>query len=204
MVALAGFFFYLQIKRATEITVDKVETPLISANTTFIPDSASEQMIGNPGATTTITEFVDIGCSRCLALHSATKKFVLQHPQAMRLIWKDYVKPGFLSDYTLAHQAAYCAGQQGKFWEFIDIAIGNKNNLGEPGLKKIAQSLNLDLAKWWQCANSSAAKEAITASTQAATQLGVKSIPAIFVNNKLINTRKDIDIAEMLGSFIGQ
>lgn len=204
MVALAGFLFYRQIMRANQITVQRTDAPLISANAIFIPASESEQMLGNPGATTTIVEFVDLNCSRCLALHTTIKDFVIKHPQAIRLIWKDDVKPGFFSNYTLAHQAAFCAGEQNKFWDFLDVAIANRNNLLEPGLKKIAQSLNLNLESWWQCANSSETKQAVANSAQLADQLGIKSLPAIFVNNKLINTDKDVNIEEMLGNFIGK
>jgi protein-disulfide isomerase len=212
MVVLAGFFFYRQIMRTGQITVSRAKSPLISANTIFIPNSESDQTIGNPGAALTIVEFMDVGCTRCLLLHATIKDFVTKHPQDIRLIWKDDVKPRIFSDYTLAHQAAFCAGLPGealaksggqnKFWEFMDIAIANRNNLLEPGLKKIAQDLNLDVEPWWQCVNSAETKQAIANSIQLADQLGIKSLPAIFVNNKLINTGKDINIKEMLENFI--
>lgn len=202
IVALAGFLFYRQIIRARQITVQRNTAPLISPRAIFIPNSESEQTLGNPGATITVVEFVDIGCSRCLSLHSTIKEFTLKHPQDVVMIWKDDVKPGLFSNYTLAHQAAFCAGKENKFWQFLDIAIVNRNNLLEPGLKKIAQDLNLDLEPWWQCVNSPETKQIITDSAALADQLGIKSLPAIFVNNKMINTDKDINMEEMLGSFI--
>ena len=214
MVALAGFLFYRQIRRANQITVFRAESPLISANAVFIPDSESDQTIGNPGAALTIVEFMDMGCARCVALHAAIKDFVIKHPQDIKMVWKDNAKPGLLSNYALAHQAAFCAslpgealaksGQQNKFWEFMDIAIANKNNLQEPGLKKIAQDLNLDLEKWWQCANSPETKQIMANAARIADQLGIRSLPAIFANNKLINTGKDVNIEEMLENFIGR
>ncbi len=202
MVALAGLLFFQQILRARQITVQRTITPLIAANAIFIPNSDSEQTLGNPGSAITIVEFVDLGCKRCLPFHSAIKDFVDKHPQDIRLVWKDDVKPGFFSDFTLAHQAAYCAGKQNKFWEFIDAALANKNNLAEAGLKKIALDLRIDVEQFWQCANSYEARQAIAASGQLADQLGIRSLPAIFVNNKLINTDKDVNIEEMLTNFI--
>ena len=202
MVALAGVLFFRQIMRTRQITVQRTTTPLIAPGAIFIPNSDSEQTAGNPGASITVVEFVDMGCSRCLSLHSTIKEFVLKHPQDIRLVWKDDVKPGILSDYTLAHQALYCAGEENKFWQFLDIAIANQNNLREPGLKKIAQDLNLDAEKFWQCTNSDEAKQAVSASAELANQLGVKSLPAVFVNNKMINTDKEINIEEMLTNFI--
>lgn len=212
MVVLAGFLFYRQIMRANQITVQRVAAPLISATTIFIPASNSEQTLGNPGAPLTIVEFVDIGCGRCVNMHLTIKEFVAKYPQKIKMVWKDSVKPGLFSDYTLAHQAAFCAGNpdfakastgnENKFWEFIDIAIANRNNLLEPGLKKIARDLDLDLEPWWQCANSPETKQIIADSAQLANQLGIKSLPAIFVNNKLINTHKDVSIEKMLEEFI--
>lgn len=202
MVALAGIFFFKQIIRTKQIDVTRTETPLISPQSIFIPDSDSQQNFGNPGAAITVVEFVDLGCSRCLQLHSTIKEFVTKHPQDIKMVWKDRVKPGILSDYTLAHQAAFCAGEQNKFWEFIDIASRNQNNLQEPGLKKIAFDLNLNLEKWWACTNSLETQQAIANSTQMADQLGIKSLPVIFVNNKLINTDKEINLEEMLTNFI--
>ncbi len=202
VVALTGLLFFQQIMRTRQITVQRTVTPLISTNAVFIPNSDSEQTLGNPGAAITIVEFVDLGCSRCLPFHSAIKNFVDKHPQDIRLVWKDNVKPGFFSDYTLAHQAAYCAGKQNKFWEFIDAATANRNNLAEAGIKKIALDLNLNVEQLWQCANRAEAKQAVASSGQMADQLGIKSLPAIFVNNKLINTDKDINIEEMLTNFI--
>jgi protein-disulfide isomerase len=212
MVALAGVLFFRQIMRARQITVQRTTTPLIAPGAIFIPNSDSEQTTGNPGAAITVVEFVDIGCSHCLSLHSTIKQFVLKHPQDIRLVWKDDVKPGILSDYTLAHQALYCAGkpdfatastgEKNKFWQFLEIATANQNNLREPGLKKIAQDLNLNADKFWQCTNSDEAKQAVAASGELANQLGIKSLPAVFVNNKMINTDKEINIEEMLTNFI--
>jgi len=202
VVALAGFLFALQIMRARQITVERTVAPLISTNSIFIPNSDSEQTLGNPGAAITVVEFVDISCDRCLRLHSTIKEFVLKHPQDTRMVWKYNVKPGLFSNHTLAHQAAYCAGKQNKFWEFIDVAAANQNNLLEPGLKKIALDLNLNVESLWLCANSPETKQAVADSAEIAAQLGIKSLPAIFVNNKLINTDKEINIEEMLGSFI--
>ena len=202
LVGLGGIFLFTQIKRATEIKITKNPIPLISGATLPIPDSVSEQIYGNPGAPITITEFMDLGCAKCVALHLTIKDFVSKNPLKIRLIWKDAVQPKiFAKDFALAHQSAFCAGKQDKFWEFLDAAIANRNDLLEPGLKKIAEDLKLDTNKWWQCAQSQEAQEAIKSSTQIANQLGIRYLPAILANNKPINTDADINITEMLEEF---
>lgn len=203
IVGLVGLFLAIQIKRAREITVIRNPIPLIAGGSMAIPDSVSEQIYGNPGAPVTITEFVDLGCAKCLVLHTAIKDFVSKNPLKVRLIWKDAVQPKILAqDPTLTHRAAFCAGKENKFWEFVDLVVSSKNNLTETGVKKIAEDLKLDTAKWWQCANSPETEDAIKSSTQIANQLGIKFLPAIFANNKLINTDAEINIQEMLEEFI--
>ncbi len=205
MVALAGLLFFIQIMRAKQITIKQNPTALIATTATFIPPSNSELVFGNPGAPITITEFMDFNCKECLSMHEIIKSEVASHPQEMRLIWKDAPRPKIFSpDVSLAHQAGWCVAQQdqNKFWQFVDTAIQNTNNLQEVGLKNIAQGLNLNTDKWWQCTTGNAAKQNIAAGTQLLSQLGIPALPAIFVNNKLINTNANINLKEMLESFI--
>jgi protein-disulfide isomerase len=205
LIALTGIFLAVQIRRTSKITVKTSPELLISEKSVFIPTSNSELILGNPGAPVTIVEFMDFNCKECLSNHSIIKQMVTEHPQEIRLIWKDAPQPKILSkNFAIGHQAALCVAQQDerKFWQFIDIASQNTNNLQESGLKNIAQGLNLDTEKWWQCTNNDLTKQTISSGTQMAKELGLTSFPAIFVNNKQINTKADINLKEMLENFI--
>jgi protein-disulfide isomerase len=207
MVALAGLLLALQIRRSQQITVTRNPVVLISEESTFIPISDTDPVFGNPGADKTIIEFMDFNCGACLDFYNTTKEFILAHPQEIRLVWKDAPQPKIFSkDAALAHRAGWCVFQQDerKFWQFADTARQNKNNLNESGLKIIAQGLNLDVEKLWQCTNSDLAKQKIEDSSQLMKNLGLKSLPIIFVNNKLINTKADINLKDMLETFIKQ
>lgn len=207
MVVLAGLFLFLQIKRATQITVKKNPTSLISLTSTFIPISEKELILGNPGAAITVVEFMDLDCEKCISLHNTIKAFVNEHPQDVRLIWKDAPQPHlFTEDLSLAHQAGWCIAQQDekKFWRFIDMASQNKKDLQENELKNIGQSLDITIDSWWQCATGPTAQQQIAQSLQIANGIGVQSLPAIFINNKRINTDADINITDMLQSFIAK
>lgn len=207
LVVLAGLLFFLQIRRSQKITVTHNPVALISEKSTFIPIANDDMILGNPGAAITIVEFMDLGCKECLLSHAIIKSAVSRHPQEMRLVWKDAPQQKlFTKDRSIAHRAAWCAGQQNskKFWEFIDAVSQNTNDLEEPDLKKIAVDLNLDPEILWHCANGEMAKKKIAASAQLFEELGLKSLPIIFVNNKLINTRAEVDLKEMLENFIAK
>jgi len=199
VVLIAGLLFYVEIRKAINITVTPNPTPLIADQTSNIPIDDSDPMMGNPGAPITIVEFGDIGCKDCQRVNFLIKDFVSKHPLDTRLVWKDAPRSNFFSDgYTLAHQAAQCAGKQNKFWQFLDIAMQNTNNLQEPGLRKIADGLNLNAQTWWDCTNSDATKQKITDSLNLADQLQITSLPAVFLNNRKILINPDIDVTKLL------
>jgi len=202
MIIVFGLIFFLQAKKAFNLTIHPVTTPLISPQTVDIPLSAEDQILGNPGAPLTIIEFGSIGCKNCTKLNYTLTEFVKQNPAKARLIWKDAPTRGLLfGGNYLAHQATYCAGKQNKFWQFLDMALQDGAGLTENGMKKIADGLKFNTTEWWQCTNSDATKKKIEDAKAVADGLGIKSAPALFVNNKEINLDEDIDIGEMLKTF---
>ena len=91
--------------------------------------TAQGNTLGNPDAPVVIHEYSDFGCGHC-AEYSATKA---------PLIIADYVETGqvFIEYHSvgdmlspisaLAAEAAYCAGNQNKFWEYHDAIFANQN-----------------------------------------------------------------------------
>ena len=205
VVIIAGLLFIVVMKKTFNITIRHSETPLISDSAVNIPIDSTDMMFGNPGAPVTLVEFSDISCKPCQKMHYAIKDFVSKNPTKARLIWKDAPRSTvFTEGDTLAHQAAYCAGKQNKFWQFLDMAMQNPGNLNEAGLKKIAEGLNLDVTKFWQCANSDEAAQKIQSSLNVAETLGIKNLPAVFIDNRQINADTDIDIQKLINEYTSQ
>ena len=203
IVLTAGLLFANQIKQARNIVINPTKEPIINTNLTDIPLGATDQILGNPGSPLTLVLFADLGCAECQTVYYSISKFITSHPQEARLFFKDAPSTGWFSDGNiLAHQAAYCAGKQNKFWQFIDLVMKEKTNLKEAGLKKTAEALQLNTGAWWQCASSEEAKNYVADNASLAQALGIKTIPALFINNKKINLTSDIDLAEMLNKFI--
>jgi protein-disulfide isomerase len=86
-----------------------------------------------------------------------------------------------------AANAAMCAADQNRFWDFHDMLFNNwtGENVGDftdPRLMAYAESLKLDMGKFNACFKANLFKEKIDADIAAATKLGVDGTPAIFVN----------------------
>ncbi len=202
LIFLVGIFFFREIKEAANIVTKKKTTPLVATIGTYIPIDVSDPIYGNPGAPVTVIEFNDFGCKKCSQIHEAIIKYVSLNPQKARLVWKSApIAKIFSPANILPHRAAYCAGEQNKFWQFTNITMLNAKTLVENDLKKIAEGLKLDTAKWWTCYKSDDSKQAVASSTIISAALGVKTAPTIFVNNHWINLEEDIKIEEILKNF---
>jgi len=202
LVLFAGLLFVIQILKAKNITIKKSNEPLLSQMLVDIPlDVNDPPFYGNAGSPITVVEFMDFNCEKCLEIDKKVRNFIDKNPQEVRLLWKDAPGSGFIfKDMALAHQAAYCAGKENKFWNFIDLAE-QKKKLSENDLRYIAEQIGLNMEYWWQCANSDSAKQIIQDSKNSAKNFGASKLPLIFVNNRQINT-DDINIEELLAEFV--
>ncbi len=202
-VITAGTIFTFQVIKARKITVTPSATPLLSEGYFEIPLENDDPVLGNPGAPRTIVLFNDFSCPDCKVKYNEISKFTREHPQDVRLFSKDIPhKNLFYKINDFPHRSAYCAGKQGKYWQYLDALNTQKNISTESDLTKIADDLKMDKVNWWQCVNSDEATQKIARTVALAASLGIEQTPIVYVNNKKINLENNIDIIEMLTKFI--
>ena len=113
---------------------------------------------------------------------------------------KDYVDSGkvtivykhsaFLGQESVwAAQAAECAADQGKFWQYHDTLFLNQHGENQGAfsrdrLKQIAKDLGLDTAKFNQCLDSGQHDTDVKNSSDSATALGFPGTPAFLLNGQ--------------------
>lgn len=93
----------------------------------------------------------------------------------------------FHQDAQLAHEAAQCAHDQGKFWDFHDALFENQGDLKIDALRKHAVDLGLDMTKFNQCVDGRTHQAAVTAEMQGGGELGVSGTPAFFINGRYLS-----------------
>jgi protein-disulfide isomerase len=114
------------------------------------------------------------------------------------LIDENYVNSGkarvaywnfaFLGEESIwAAEAAECAADQDKFWEYHDKLFESQNgeNQGvftKENLKMFAAQIGLDSGKFNECLDSGKHTELVQADTALAQQIGVQSTPSFLVN----------------------
>ena len=104
----------------------------------------------------------------------------------MKLVWKDFPLTSIHPQAVKASEAAHCAGDQGKYWEYHDALFANQRALQVDQLKKYAADLGLDAATFGSCLDSGKHADRVQQGLQEATQLGLSSTPSIFINGRLL------------------
>ena len=138
----------------TTATTDKIDKVLAGKNlkeikANLLPVTDSDFIQGDQNAPVTIVLYVDFQCPFCGKFFKDTEQTALANyikDGKIKLVSRDFA---FLGDESLkAAQAARCAGDQGKFWEYHDYLFThqkgeNQGNFSTLNLKTYAQALKL-------------------------------------------------------------
>lgn len=104
----------------------------------------------------------------------------------------------------VATQAAWCAGEQGKFWEFHHMLYRRQelwNHLAAPleRLREFGKDLNLDAMALKSCVESARMQTLVTADRTYSQQLQVNSTPTIFINdNRVVGARPEGELVRLI------
>lgn len=104
----------------------------------------------------------------------------------------------------IATQAALCAGEQGKFWEFHDMLFRRQalwSHLTAPleRLSDFATDLALDTTALKSCVDSGRMQSLMKADIAYAEQLQVNSTPTLFINtHRLVGSQPEGDLVRLI------
>jgi protein-disulfide isomerase len=111
-----------------------------------------------------------------------------KYPDEVNLVHKNFP----LSKHKFAAKAAkaaLAADKQGKFSEFHERLFKNQRGLNDATVQKIATELSLDMAKFEKDKNDPAFQKLIVRDTKEARRAGVRGVPAVYINGKLLRSR---------------
>jgi protein-disulfide isomerase len=135
----------------------------------------------------TIVEFSDFQCPFCQRVAPTLKRVRDAYGDRVRIVWKDFPLTSIHPQAFKASEAAQCAHEQGKFWDYHDRLFANQQALQVESLKKYAADAGLDAARFGSCLDTAKYAERVQAQMGAGTELGVNSTPAIFINGRLLS-----------------
>jgi protein-disulfide isomerase len=140
---------------------------------------------GPDDAPVTIVEFSDFDCPFCKNVVATVKEVLGKYPKQVRWVFRDFPLAALHPGAPQAHEAARCAAEQGKFWEYHDVLF-QQSAKGPERLKQYAKDLSLDAPTFAQCLDSGKHKAAVSRDLEEGTRLGVTGTPTFFVNGRLL------------------
>lgn len=177
-----------------------------AAGTTLKPVSKDDRAMGNPKAKVTLVLYEDFQCPFCGAVSglSGENTEAVKYLKSKMPSWtpfmtvvNDYIKNGtvqfvyrdfvFLGpESSQSAQAARCAGDQGKFWEYHDYLYGHQNGenqgaFSDPNLKSFAKILSLDSTTFDNCLDTGKYAQAVEDAKEEGTTAGVTGTPKGFI-----------------------
>jgi protein-disulfide isomerase len=155
------------------------------------PTSARHQVSSDRGfvrgakdAPVTIVEFSDFQCPFCKTANTTVKQILDKYPGKVRLVFRDYPLASLHPQAPKAHEAARCAADQEKFWEYHDMLFDRSPRMTPANLKQYAQDLKLEATAFAQCLDSGKYAAEVGKDFQEGADLGLTGTPSFFINGR--------------------
>jgi len=147
---------------------------------------------GPENARVTVVEFSDFQCPFCSKAHDTVEQVMQTYPGKVRLVFRNFPLE-FHKNAAKAAEAAMCANEQGKFWEYHDVLFKNQQTLEVAQLKDHAKEVGLDTTTFASCVDSGKYKKLVDEDMAAGQKVGVSGTPAFFINGVFLNGAQPFD-----------
>jgi protein-disulfide isomerase len=189
--------------------------------------NANDNSMGDQNAPIKIVQFADFQCPFCERFHKETEPLLKQYYIDTGKVQYVYRSMGnFVSDNIAraaaaqgtptpaktesqdAALAAYCAGDQNKFWEMHAYLFGNvigedAGSFTDRRLKAIAKAVGLDMGQFNSCYNSGKFKDRVQQDAQDGQAAGITGTPSFMITYTVNGQTKTdkIDGAQPFSAF---
>ncbi len=162
---------------------------LAGCGSSGISKESSRTPKGNPNAVVTVQEFSDIQCPACRTVHLQLVPALLQeYGERIRFEFLHFPLQSIHPMALRAAMASECAADQGKFWEYIDLAYVQQSALSADVLSLWAGELGMDTALFDRCLRSEVKRDVVMQDYSEARKLNLRGTPTFLVNGKEVPT----------------
>jgi protein-disulfide isomerase len=138
---------------------------------------------GDPNAPVKLVEFGDFKCGYCGEWNHETLPPIRDKYLESGKVRIAHVNYPILGPDSMASEAAECAAQQGRFWEYAQLLYENQRTSDTlESLIALAEGLELDTDTFEGCLADFPDKEALTSQIGVGQMLGVRGTPALLIN----------------------
>ena len=147
---------------------------------------------GNPNAKYKIEVFIDLQCPYCATFNKTINALKAKYSDNVLIIFRNFPLNIPAHDKALlAAKVAESAGNQGKFWEMLNLLLQNqqkwsKSISAEKILVRYAQKLHLNIGVFKADLQSQEVTKRINLDLERAKFLNLGSTPTVFLNDKIV------------------
>jgi len=141
-----------------------------------------------------ISEFSDYQCPYCRRGHDEMRKLIEAYPDRVRLVHRHYPLDNECNEvisrpfhpYACTYaRIAYCAQQQGHFWETNDYLFKNGRRQESITLDEIASVIHLNVGLLRECLRNNEATKAIEHDLSTGRQLNIRGTPTYVIREQI-------------------
>ncbi len=152
-------------------------------DTTGLNAASSRVPRGNLSSTVTVVEFGDFQCPVCKTAHELITKPMLQkYGEKIRFEFMQFPLVNIHQNALEAAEASECAADQGKFWEFFDLAYEKQESLSSSALRDWGKVLGLNADLFDRCISSGIKEKTVMTDEAQGEKVGIEGTPTYFVN----------------------
>lgn len=155
-------------------------------------DNGKLPILGNKDAKVTIVEFSDLQCPFCKKYLDDTHEQIKEKyidTGKVKFTFRHYPLTSIHPNAQISSEAAECANEQSKFWEFHDKVFAEQETWSPQTLADATNSfvdyaggLGMDTEQFRSCVEGSKYKATVEADMEAGNKVQVDGTPAFFVN----------------------
>jgi protein-disulfide isomerase len=153
---------------------------------------------GPADAPVTIVEFSDFQCSYCKRVVDVLEQVLERYPDQVKLAFRDFPIVNIHPQAQRAAEAAHCAGEQGKFWEFHDLLFDKQEAIPTANFVDHAKTLGLDASTFQSCLDGRKYQAKVERNYAAGVKAGVSGTPAFFINGRLLSGAQPLEAFKAL------
>ena len=182
-----GYATATTIQRRALTPPPVAEAPAFSELPVSTVSTEGRPSLGPADAPVTVVEFSDYQCPYCRRFFEETYHDLLERYEGrLRYVLRNFPIRNL---HPLAHEAAEaaeCAHDQGRFWEYHDLLFARSPALGAPSLEAYAAQLGLDAEAFATCLSSGRKADVVDGDVQDGIRYGVAATPTFFINGRIV------------------
>ena len=184
----AGIRDYLERQKGTEAAQAFVAELRKAANVATLLEQPRVALAGRghskgpEGAPVTVVEFSDYECPFCRRAEPVVEQMLKEYAGKVRFEYRHFPLESIHPQARGAGEAAACADEQGRFWEYHALLFKGGSALAQAQLVQHATKLGLDVAAFQACLSGGRGRARVDADLAAGQAAGVTGTPAFFVN----------------------